>query len=371
MATRFQISEEREALFQKAVEELQHRIQVYHLNDRFDLPPEYEGILAIDASKVPGCHYSVDNVFARIIRRLEEQGVKIGDKYIQVTPENTILFESSSGNAWVAFVNAARKLGYECRVIMPDGLPEPRYQHPDGSKIDIIRTPKEEYVLGMPKKMKELVIQNRQRLAEGKKIFVSPNHSIYGADITVKAMGTMIDQLVEEYDGLVDKLFVSMGNGASACGLGESVKAKFPTAKVYVTESFAYGGGWDKFAKRKGLPSYLELYGIEPGSLMAHFKEIGTNAPIGIELPLQERALKIIDEYVLITNQDVLNAFKQTHPSLEKLERVHKLPKWDNAPAILYLNYGNSSLGNIMAAVHNLKPGETCAVTIYDGRSNY
>src|SRR3989344_67355 len=290
------LSPKREELFRAAEKELQFSAQVYRLGDRFeDLSPELAEITMLDVTNIPGCHYGLKNVFVPLIRQHEREKASDMGSRVVVSPETAILIEPSMGNGWVAFSDAAEKLGYEHIVVMPDGLPEPRYHHPQGRKVKIIRTPKEEYAEGLPKQLQALIDQNRQRLLDGKKIYVSPNHAAGRVDITVEAMSELGRQLIANLGELHDPLrvVISMGNGSSLCAVGEYVKKHSKNAKVVATESFAYGGGYDQYAQRRGLKSYNELFGINPGhpTLMAKFSAFGTNAPIGIELPLQTRAM--------------------------------------------------------------------------------
>lgn len=378
------LSPEREELFRKAEKELHFRAEVYRLGDRFkDLSPELAAITMLDVTNIPGCHYGLKNVFVPLIRNLERERSYARESRVVVSPEKAILVEPSMGNGWIAFSDAATKLGYEHVVVMPDGLPEPRYHHPQGRKVEIIRTPKEEYAEGLPKQMQALIDQNRQRLLEGKKIYASPNHAAGKVDITVEAMSELGRQLIANLGELYEPLrvVISMGNGASLCAVGEYVKKHSGNAKVVATESFAYGGGYDRYAKGKGLASYNELFGIDPGhpTLMAKFSAFGTNAPIGIEMPLQTRAFSsdLIDNYVLFADDKVLQAYVQAHEGLRLKPKENSarnawgLPSYSALPQALVETYGNSTLANIAVASRFTNKGERVVAIAYDGRKNY
>ena len=372
------LSLERENLFRAAEAELRFPAQVYRLGDRFEgLVPELAEITMLDVTDVPGCHYGLKNVFVPLIRQLERERSSARKSRVEVSPEKAILIEPSMGNGWVAFSDAAEMLGYEHTVIMPDGLPEPRYHHPQGRKVEIIRTPKEEYAEGLPKQMQALIDQNRQRLAEGKKIYVSPNHAAGKVDITVEAMSELGRQLIANLGELHDPLrvVISMGNGASLCAVGEYVKKHSGNAKVVATESFAYGGGYDRYAQGRGLASYRELFGIDPGhpALMAKFSAFGTNAPIGIEMPLQTRAMSgdLIDDYVLFADNKVLQAYKELQPKEDHAKNALHLANYNTLPHALSETYGNSTLANIAIASRFTNRGDRVVAIAYDGRKNY
>lgn len=370
----------REGLFNETEKELSFPIKVYRLGERFEgLKPELAEITMLDVTEIPGCHYGAKNVFVPIIRRMESSRKFGGKSRMTISPETAILVEPSTGNGWVAFSDACEKLGYEHIVVMPDGLPESRYQHPDGRQITIIKTPKEDYAQGLPKQMKVLLDQNRQRVKNGKKTYASPNHAVAGAEITIEVMSDLARQLLANL-GKTDnsrslRIVVSMGNGASLCAIGEYLKRHSPNAKVVATESLAYGGGYDRFAKSKGYASYKELFGIDPGdpNLMAKFSTFGTNVPIGIELPLQERAFNgnLINNYALFTDDKVLQAFRNLQSKEHNLKNALELPCYTRLPSRLFETYGNSTLANIAVASRFTLKGEHVVAMAYDGRKNY
>lgn len=376
---KYVISSEREKLFEEVKRELTFSAEVYSLGDRFEgLPSALAPIVMLDTTQVPGCHYSVGNPFLPIIHDLEENGASVGKKQrVKVSPETTILFEASTGNGWVAFSNVAQRLGYEHIVVMPDGLPESRYIHPEGRQVKVQRTPAKEYAVGMKKAQDALIGKNRLRLARKEKLYVSPNHAIDGANRTIQAMSELGRQLTNNLGELDQPLrvVISMGNGASLCGLGEYVKDHTVGAKVVATESFAYGGGYEQFAKLKGLLGYQDLFGIESDNsvLMGKFSAFGTNARIGIELPLQTRAMisNLIDDYILFTDDKVLSAYKTLHPGKDFVDNAQYLPNYSQLPHVLFEAYGNSTLANIAVASRFTNRNETVVAMAYDSRENY
>jgi len=378
MLGQFEIDDERQQLFDKLDGELKGNAEFYFLDERFP-EEEFPEIICIDVSQVEGCHYGHNNVFVPLIERLEKQGISIDGEVHQVTPDKAILIEPSTGNGFIAFTKAAHLLGYETKVIMPDGMPEARYRGGENYAAEIIRTPAEKYARGMPERIEELIAQNRQRLKSGEKIFASPNHCIgESGDITVARMGLMVKQLDRwmgaNYSGVIGSLSVSVGNGSSLCGLGEAIKRLNPQTQVHATESFACGLYYNEFARNNGLDSYLKLYGIEPAAdiLMKHFTEYGTNAPIGIKFPLQKRGLNIVDNVILCANHELLDAFNNGfNPSMKHFNQASRLPRWDKLPQRLHDHYGNSSLMNIAAAISVAEEDAAGIAMIYDGRDKY
>lgn len=369
------LSPEREQLFEEVAAKLHYQAEVYPLGERFiGLPENLSRIVLLDVTQVPGCHYGLKNVFVPIIRNLEETRNK---GKTRVTPETAILIESSTGNAWIALEDAAKATKYESIIIMPDGLPESRYQHPLGIPVQIIKTPRELYVQGLPLQLEEMMGSNLARIRNREKIYVSPNHSVAAGDITVNTMKELGKQLI---DRLQPKLpldvYLSMGNGASACALGEYVRDNTEDARVIATESFAYGGGYDRFMAIHGGKRYEEIFGFKPGNptLMEAFKIWGTNAPIGVDLPLQGRAINgsLLFGYRLFADEDTLRAFAQIPiTSRAEVAVARALPNYDMLPDRIKETYGNSTLANIAVAAHSYDPTRITVAMAYDGRGNY
>lgn len=362
-------------MFKDAERDLHFNAEVYRLGDRFEgLPGKLAYIYLLDTTKIPGCHYGANNVFVRIIRHLEEYGLSGSSGHERVSPEKSILVEPSTGNGWVAFSDAASYLGYEHVVVMPDGLPEARYRHPLGKAVKIIKTPIEDYALGMPRKMKELVVfDNPERMRAGEKLYVSPNHAVSASDITVEAMSDLDRQLLDRLStSLPIRVVISMGNGSSLVSIGEYIKRHSPGAKVTATESLNFGGGFDRFARVMGFPGYKDLFGIDPGcpELMSIFSAFGTNAPIGIELPLQTRAIEggLIDDYCLFTDDRTSKSALEMNLAPDN---IVDLPNYDNLPKVLWEKYGNSTLANIAVAGRFADKEECVVAMAYDGRENY
>lgn len=371
------IPQDRKVLFNEAKETLRYQADVYQLGERFEgLPIRLSDIVMLDVTKIPGCHYGLRNVFVPIIENLEkERVVKIEGRQepVRISPDTTIFAEGSTGNGWVAFSDASTMLGYEHCVIMPGGLPEARYRHPQGRDVQIIKTPAELYAEGMPLQLKRMIEENPMRLARGEKIYFSPNHAIRAADITVQAMSALGEDLLAKVGNYPGPLTVvaSMGNGASVCALGEYLKRSRPKDEIYSTETL-YGVGYNRYAEMHDMLSYRDLYGIDPGDprLMKTFTAFGTNAPLGVDLPLQRRAIEggLLDGYNLFTDDRTVAEFEAICNSPVYRARVRNLPNINRLPQALYDTYGNSTLGNIAAAKRR---GGLIVALAYDGRENY
>lgn len=395
------VQDGRVALYEAIEAEFNYKPDIYRAGERFeDLPSDIAPLIFIDVTKVPGCHYGVGNLFLEIMKVIESEGVPVNRQRIQVRPENTYVVEGSTGNGWVAAARTAVRLGYKFIGVMPDGMPAARYQYegfsnivcfdshnPDdileqkklcasidlafspGISVVIVKTPADQYALGMPRQIKAFLSQNRSRLEEEHRIYVSPDHSVQNAEITVKAMSKIGEEVVNSLgkQNLPTIVVASMGNGASVCALENTGMA------LVVTESLNTGLWYDQFAALHDLESYNTRFGIDPAnpSLMQKFITYGTNAPLEVLLPLQQRALQTVSGCVLFTESETLETFLRLGLENTYLQRVLQLPNYSLLPPVLQAAFGNSSLANIAVAKRFIEMGKEAAVMIYDGRENY
>ena len=365
---------DRNKLFDKLKEEMVSEPKIYQLDSLLPLLRKDTGnkIHIIDFSEQPGAHYR--GVFVRLIERLENIGLKRGT--IPISPETAILVEPTTGNGGEDFVIAANKLGYEAVVVMPDGMPESRYHPMEKLGGTVIGTSKEDYALGMRAKLVELLNGNDKRLERGEKIFASPNHCGHEmSDITTCHMAGMIDQYMKEIEMPLDFAVFAMGNGSSLYGPGRRVKELFPKAKIYGIESVASGLAFDKMYPGR----YKELFGIHPAhpEMMKQFKLYGTNAPLGVPLPAQDKSISegIVDEIILVSDDDVYLGACRVGVSSEHQANLLYLTNWHQISRELInsCSFGNSSVAVIAASLEKLKNKENqnALCVVYDNREKY
>ena len=92
-----------------------------------------------------------------------------------------------------------------------------------------------------------------------------------------------------------------------------------------------------------------------------------------MEMPLQTRAIEgdLIDEYVLFTDNEVLQAFKDLKSNDDHLKNALELSNYSLLPQALAETYGNSTLANIAEAKRFGNKGERVVALAYDSRKNY
>lgn len=378
----FKLTPERQQLFDIVEAATISSPRIYELN-RLHLPKNNH-IIVLDFSHQPGCHYR--GVFVKLIKHLEENGIKIDGETYLVTPETAILAEASTGNAYEDFAIAANLLGYKdkVKVVMPDGLPEARYSPAKKYGVKIIKTPAQNYAIGMRDGLVRMLKTNSDRVSKGKLFSASPNHS--GKDtgeITTTHMGKMIDQLVEVYDEVIDFAVFGLGNGSSITGPGRRLIEE-SASDIYAVEPFATGLAYDMW--RPG--EYKETFDIEPANkdLLKNFRIYGLNAPVckdtsqqGKILPLQTKAIKeVVDRIILVNDAEVNSRFKKLKPSSMAKRNADGLVMWDKTQERLInegYNFGRSSAACIGAALQefslkNLRYTNALCI-VYDDTSKY
>ncbi len=377
----FNLSYERKQLFHTVEQAMISHPLFYELN-LSRLAGEH--LYVIDFSQQLGAHYR--GVFVRLIRDLERNGITIDNKVQRVNPETAVLVENSTGNACDDFAIAAKLLGYSAEVFMPDGLPESRYSAA-GFGANIIRTPKENYIIGAREGLVQRIKQNRERIKEGQKFYASPNHSgLKSGEITIQQMERSLDTLLKTNSVSADFVVLGMGNGASALGLGRRLKQRNRNMFIYAAEPFYCGLAYEM--NRPG--AYKKAFGIDPANehLIRNSKIVfGLNYPIsrdinrqGEILPLQRKAIDevIFDIRLVIDNKSTSNHLEILGDSLGAATfsmNSSQLPNWEKMHSALLekgYRFGYSSAAGIALAESLLGYDQPVGLAVvYDSVDKY
>ncbi|GJC78460.1 L-threonine dehydratase catabolic TdcB [Colletotrichum liriopes] len=129
------------------------------------------------------------------------------------------LITASSGNHGIGAACAARALGRDLTVVLPETV--------FPAKLDKIKSYGANTILhGSETGLSE---QHAQRLAaSGEYVYISP----YNDPLIVAGQGTIGLEILEQCDS-VDNVFVSMGGGGLISGIGAVLKAFSPQSRVY------------------------------------------------------------------------------------------------------------------------------------------
>jgi cysteine synthase A len=168
-----------------------------------------------------GSHY--DREMIEFLYALEQDRV--------ITPGETVMLETTTGNSGASFAWLCRALGFPApSIIIPEDMPYARKQQIAAFGADIIPSPAEEYITGIS----ETFVQERKKWAG-----YIPAH---WEDVTcsVTAMEKCADEVNEaiddRFDGTLDYFFLALGNGSSARGIGQVFKSLKPQIKLIGVE---------------------------------------------------------------------------------------------------------------------------------------
>jgi len=327
-------------------------------------------IFAKEEYKNPsGSHY--DRVYLFLLADLETQN--------KISPDIHHLIETTSGCAGAAFARICGILGYECSVVVPDGLPKARIDHIKEYNAKIILSPKEDFIAGAVRTLKkELTIVNKKRIASDLKPYVTPNHS---RDTTsVLALEPIAIEALSQAGKVFDYFIAAAGNGISILG-PSSILKKNGTQVI----------AWDPLqaptAYNIAYPDvYKATFGLDPGQLGQH--HIYGTGVLGVRFLFLEKAIKgdknskpVVDEVMLVADEEAfgkLSSFVSLAKApIKVLEIVKQLPDLSDAHKMLNIierkPVGYSSAGSFAVALELCKKVKNKSILIifYDDMSKY
>lgn len=260
-------------------------LQIKEINSP-ELRSRQHRLLAWDATCMPTCSHYVP-VFLDLIQHHEESG--------RISPETTVLIETSTGNAGAASAYVAGKLGYELVLFMPEDMPRARIADAESylpNKEELILTPSGKYVEGMIRSFKRFLVQHRNGY-KGKKIFPL-DHS--RSQLAVETFTAIADRLLEQVSGRIDYGVLALGNGTTTTGFSRALKKRNNGTRIIGVEPFEAPCIYEK---KHGRSKFRERYHCDlryrPHQL------IGTGA-WGVHFPNYD--LSLIDEVEAIRDRE-------------------------------------------------------------------
>lgn len=147
----------------------------------------------------------------------------------------------SSGNHGQAVAFAARRLGLEAVVVIPDNAP--------AIKVDAVRALGAEVVLVAPTER----VSTTERIATERGAVIVPP---FDDDLVIAGQGTVGLEIVEDLSADVEDLavFVPVGGGGLLSGISVAVAARHPGARIYGVEPELAGDAAESFFERTLLP---------------------------------------------------------------------------------------------------------------------
>lgn len=280
------LSQSRKELFNSLWEEAVEAIELLRL-DHTDLPylkGRDHQVYVWDATRLPTNNHYVP-VFIQLLESLEESG--------EISPDRSILVETTTGNAGVACAYVASKLEYPLIVFMPRDMPPTRtrdVEHylancPRGSRLELTRPGG--YVAGMVRDFRKFLAKNRS--INGRKP-IALDHSRRPESLA--AMESIGDLLMEKLDATrkVDFFVSALGNGTNTTGLGAAIKRRNPDLQIIGVEPIESPWFFEKknpgeFEKRhKKKPAHRQHRLIGTGGWDVEFPNVNLEMLESIEL---------------------------------------------------------------------------------------
>lgn len=169
-----------------------------------------------------------DRIALAMIEDAEKRGIlKPGGTIIEPTSGNT-----GVGLAWVGTVK-----GYKVILVMPESMSIERRRLAAAYGAELVLTPREKGMKGAIEKAEELQ-KNTPNSFVPQQFKNQANPSIH-AQTTAK-------EIVQDFPDGIDVLITGVGTGGHITGVGEVLKQKFPSVKIFAvepTESPVIAGG--------------------------------------------------------------------------------------------------------------------------------
>ena len=141
--------------------------------------------------------------------------------------KDSIVLEPTSGNTGIGLAMVCAARGYKCAFVMPETMSRERRLLLKAYGADLILTPGPEGMPGAIKKAEELA-------AADPRYFI-PQQFDNPANPAIHRV-TTAEEIWRDTDGQVDLFFSGVGTGGTVTGVGEALKAKKSSVKVFAIE---------------------------------------------------------------------------------------------------------------------------------------
>ncbi len=163
-------------------------------------------------------HSVKDRIGASMIEAAEAAG-KIN--------RDTVIVEPTSGNTGIALAMVCAARGYRCVLVMPETMSRERRMLLRAYGAELILTPGPDGMGGAIRKAQELVDSHPN--------YFMPQQFENPANPAVHRR-TTAEEIWRDTDGQVDALVSGIGTGGTITGVGEVIKARKPSFKVFAVE---------------------------------------------------------------------------------------------------------------------------------------
>ncbi|CVK16777.1 cysteine synthase A [Apibacter mensalis] len=159
-----------------------------------------------------------DRIALAMIEDAEKKGIlKPGGTIIEPTSGNT-----GVGLAWVGTVK-----GYKVTLVMPESMSIERRRLAAAYGAELVLTPREKGMKGAIEKAEELQKNTPNSFV--------PQQFKNQANPRIHAQ-TTAEEIIQDFPNGIDILITGVGTGGHITGVGEVLKQKFPSVKIYAVE---------------------------------------------------------------------------------------------------------------------------------------
>ncbi len=141
--------------------------------------------------------------------------------------KETIIVEPTSGNTGIGLAMVCAARGYKCVFVMPESMSRERRMLLKAYGSELVLTPASEGMPGAIKKAEELAASDPR--------YFMPQQFDNPANPEAHRR-TTAEEIWRDTDGAVDLFFAGIGTGGTITGVGEVLKAKKPSLKVFAIE---------------------------------------------------------------------------------------------------------------------------------------
>ena len=231
-----------------------------------------------------------------MIKREDEQPVfsfKLRGAYNKMAHLSQVQLETgvvaaSSGNHAQGVALAAQKLGTRATIVMPKTTP--------AIKVDAVRA-RGAHVILFGESYSDSYDHAVTLAADGAKAFIHP----YDDPYVIAGQGTIGMEILRQYQGDIDAIFVAVGGGGLIAGIASYVKAVRPKTKIIAVEPF------DSDAMTRSLKAgkRVELSRVGLFADAIAVKKVGKET--------FRICRELVDESVLVTNDEICAAIKDVY----------------------------------------------------------
>lgn len=191
---------------------------------------------------------------------------------------DTVIIEPTSGNTGIGLAFAAAALGYKLIITLPETFSIERRKLLKALGAELVLTPEAEGMRGAIRRAEELAAENPNSYI--------PQQFANAANPEVHRK-TTAEEIWRDTDGEVDLFVAGVGTGGTISGVGDVLKRKKPSVRIFAVEPF------DSAVLSGGRPGPHQIQGLGAGFVPDTFDE------------------SVVDEIVKVKNEDAFETARK------------------------------------------------------------